>query len=450
MDGPDSGSPGVVDGLSLLVGELGSLPAAASDSERIERIGLLDAIKSAAAAAQAREISEFERSQLAEQRARGVPRRQLGRGIAEQIALARKVSPSTGSRQLTFATSLVRHMPATKALLAKGEISEWVAQIVVRETATLSAFDRTCVDAALAPDLPRMSPSQAEAATRREAIQRDPESAVRRGRTARSDRRVTLRPAPDTMALLSGFVPAEQGVAAWKSLDEHARSLRSQGDPRSLGQIMADTLVERVTGQTAALAVPVEIGLTMPTDALLDDDEAPAVLDGYGPIPAEFARDLTALESARTFIRRIFTDPISERAVAVDPRRRLFPSSLKRVIATRDQTCRTPYCTAPIRHSDHIEPHRRGGPTSLTNGQGLCERCSYVKEMPGWRAHTDNSGHTVTTTPTGRTYVSGSPPVSGPGPTRDEGHRRIAIRRLERLRRARVIASLPPPDDPDP
>ncbi|HYJ67172.1 MAG TPA: hypothetical protein VEX15_05860 [Nocardioidaceae bacterium] len=80
---------------------------------------------------------------------------------------------------------------------------------------------------------------------------------------------MTVRPAPDTMALLSGFVPAEQGVAAWKSLDEHARSLRGQGDPRSLGQIMADTLVERVTGQAAASAVPVEIGLTMPTDALL-------------------------------------------------------------------------------------------------------------------------------------------------------------------------------------
>ncbi|HYJ67173.1 MAG TPA: HNH endonuclease [Nocardioidaceae bacterium] len=141
---------------------------------------------------------------------------------------------------------------------------------------------------------------------------------------------------------------------------------------------------------------------------------------------------------------------MSEQVVAVDPRRRIFPSSLKRIIAIRDQTCRTSYCTAPIRHSDHIEPHRRGGPTSLTNGQGLCENCSYVKEMPGWRTHTDKSGHTVTTTPTGHAYVSGSPPVSGPGPTSHNSLQRIAIRRLERLRRAKVIAALPSPDDPDP
>jgi len=52
-------------------------------------------------------------------------------------------------------------------------------------------------------------------------------------------------------------------------------------------QIRADTFVERLTGQVTADAVPVTIGLTMSTDALLDDDEAAAVLDGFGPIPAE-------------------------------------------------------------------------------------------------------------------------------------------------------------------
>ncbi|HYJ67171.1 MAG TPA: DUF222 domain-containing protein [Nocardioidaceae bacterium] len=154
-------SPEVVDGLTRLVEELASLPTANDDAERIARITALDAIKAAAAAAQAREISDFERSQLAEQRARGVPFRQQGRGIAEQIALARKVSPATGAGQLTFATALVRQLPATKALLAKGEISEWVAQIVARETAALAAADRAAVDAALAPELARMSPRQA-------------------------------------------------------------------------------------------------------------------------------------------------------------------------------------------------------------------------------------------------------------------------------------------------
>uniref|UniRef100_UPI0036F28F21 HNH endonuclease n=1 Tax=Mycobacterium simulans TaxID=627089 RepID=UPI0036F28F21 len=48
---------------------------------------------------------------------------------------------------------------------------------------------------------------------------------------------------------------------------------------------------------------------------------------------------------------------------------------------------RTPYCDAPIRHRDHARPRSRGGPTTADNGRGLCQRCNYVKESPGWRVH---------------------------------------------------------------
>ena len=40
--------------------------------------------------------------------------------------------------------------------------------------------------------------------------------------------------------------------------------------------------------------------------------------------------------------------------------------------------------SAPIRHIDHARPHRDGGPTSVVNGRGTCERCNYHKEAPGW------------------------------------------------------------------
>ena len=49
---------------------------------------------------------------------------------------------------------------------------------------------------------------------------------------------------------------------------------------------MSDTLVERVTGQSFAAAVPLEIGLVMTENALLGRTETPAQLPGYGPIPA--------------------------------------------------------------------------------------------------------------------------------------------------------------------
>ncbi len=62
-----------------------------------------------------------------------------------------------------------------------------------------------------------------------------------------------------------------------------------------------------------------------------------------------------------------------------------------------------------------ISGWRNGGPTRTTNGQGLCERCNYTKEEPGWRSEVDEHGITITT-PTGHTArsVPPMPPRSTP------------------------------------
>ncbi|MHC6595174.1 HNH endonuclease, partial [Arthrobacter sp. C152] len=101
--------------------------------------------------------------------------------------------------------------------------------------------------------------------------------------------------------------------------------------------------------------------------------------------------------------------------VAMDSKARLFPPGLKRFLQVRDDTCRTPYCDAPIRHHDHIMSWQNGGPTTAVNGQGLCEACNHTKETPGWTTKPlPGPRHTVeTTTPTGHTYRSTAPPLPG-------------------------------------
>jgi hypothetical protein len=102
--------------------------------------------------------------------------------------------------------------------------------------------------------------------------------------------------------------------------------------------------------------------------------------------------------------------------VAMESRSRRFPSGLATFIGLRDQTCRTPYCDAPIRHHDHAQPHHRDGPTSAENGLGACEHCNYAKESPGWRvtAGTERGVHTAQfLTPTGARYRSTAPPLLG-------------------------------------
>ena len=445
--------------LTNIVAELATLPFSADDAERIDRVAVLDRVMAAASAAQMSLTCEFATSQIAAQAAQGVPEARRGRGVAEQIAYARKISPATAARQLTTAQALTREMRKTYVLLAVGAISAWVATLVARETVVLDPPERARVDSQLAPDLPAMSPREAETAARRLCIEADPQAAVRHASKARKDRRVSLRPAPDTMAVLSALVPVEQGVAAWASLDSHARTLRATGDPRSLDQLRSDTLIERINGQPSADIVPVEIRLIMPVDSLLDEGDEAATLDGFGPIPADVARDIATragatragasedeIRRARTFIRRIFTDPIDDTAVHVDPRARTFTGALARFIRARDQWCRDPYCTAPVRHLDHATPHRSGGETTADNGQGRCERGNYVKEMPGWSATPDGPDRVSSvTTPTGHTYPSRPPPALGPGANVRQRRHRAALRRVRFLQRERAARQRPPP-----
>jgi hypothetical protein len=148
-------------------------------------------------------------------------------------------------------------------------------------------------------------------------------------------------------------------------------------------------------------------------------------------VPAELAREIAAQtlseQAAPIWLRRLFAHPRTGNLVAMESRARLFPAGLAQFIRLRDGTCRTPWCDAPIRQIDHVVPHADGGPTTATNGQGLCTACNLAKEAPGWQARPapNTSGpdpgggaggggaggrHTVTiTTPTGHTYTSTAP-----------------------------------------
>ena len=416
--GPSDALPGVLPTATLagwrhrLVG----LDRVVGDAERVEQIRALEELKSAAAAAQAVVTADLVASQRAQQRAAGVPEQVVGTGVAAQVALARRESPHRGSRLVGLAQALVHEMPATMAALRAGEISEWRATIVARETACLTREDRRVADAELAGRLPQLGDRQVEIAARAVAYRLDPHAFTARSKGAERDRRVTLRPAPDTMSRLTGLLPVAQGVAAYVALSRHADALTAAGDQRGRGQIMADTLVERLTGQAAAGAVPVEVELVMTDTTLLRGADEPAHLVGLGPIPAPMARDLARDTDADVWLRRLFTRPEDSALVAMESRRRLFPDGLRRFLVLRDQTCRTPWCGAPIRHSDHVTAVADGGVTSADNGQGLCEACNHTKQAPGWRARPgpEGAGQTVqVTTPTGHTYTSRPPPTPG-------------------------------------
>ena len=81
-----------------------------------------------------------------------MPAARRGRGVASEIALARRDSPARGGRHLGFANALVHEMPHTLAALEAGVLSEWRATLIVRESACLPVEDRRALDAELCGD----------------------------------------------------------------------------------------------------------------------------------------------------------------------------------------------------------------------------------------------------------------------------------------------------------
>ncbi|TVU59260.1 DUF222 domain-containing protein [Paenarthrobacter nitroguajacolicus] len=408
--------------------------ASTVSGDLIEQLRALEEMKSAITALQARVAVAFDLAQRQEQAEAGVPSSERGQGVGAQVALARRESPNRGSRLLGLAKALVIEMPHTLAALQSGQLNEWRATLLVKETACLSVEDRAAVDEELAPDTGTFAGKGDKAivaAAKAAAYRRDPRSVAGRASRAATERTVSLRPAPDTMTYLTALLPVAQGVAVYAALTRAADSARSSGDGRNRGQAMADTLVERITGTPGGIT-GVNLDLVMTDRTLFQGDSEPARLKGYGIVPAEWGRELLGTGQTgqghaavpktelTVWLRRLYTAPTTGELLAADSKARVFAGGLRRFIETRDDTCRTPYCDAPIRHIDHVVPWRSGGQTNLANGAGLCEACNHTKESPRWSTRAVHADvHTVEIrTPTGHTYQSKAPRLPGHQPSR--------------------------------
>jgi hypothetical protein len=375
----------------------------------VDELRALEELKCAAEARQARLASALDRIRADEPSDNVAPHL--------EVALARRISPHRGRQVLSLARFLASDLPHTRAAFDAGLISEWRATLIARETSCLQAEHRAAIDELLASDpeaLSRRGDREIVALCRREAARLDAAAIAERRRRAESERRVSIRPAPDAMVYLTALLPVAQGVGVYAALKAAADTAVGTGEATSVGAAMADELVRRATGREKVEAQPVAVRLTMTTDALLSHADDPAFLDPYGPIPAEAARALIAdnLEAdVKVWLKRLFVQPESKDLISMESRARLFPKALAEFIELRDRWCRNPYCGAAIRHHDHIEPHGQGGATSAENGQGLCADCNQSKEGAGFASRPrPGRRHAVElVTPTGHIYYTGPP-----------------------------------------
>jgi len=383
---------------------------------------------------------------IAELQARCTPMRDL---LTDELACALVTTRAAVDVLANRAAGLAAHPALADALMA-GVVDARKVDVILAETLSL-AFEsereqaiRDSLDAARGLTGPQLSRH-----VRRHVLKLDPKVAQRRAAAARADRCVQLEWANDSMARLIAFIPAADAVAAFSVLDALAGTTGSGAvggnvlDHRDVDQRRADafsdifatiidtehtpdgTAVPRKHGQRVALNV------TVAATTLLGLDEHPGELAGYGPIPADVAREL-AQEGTW---RRILTDPATGELLEAGTRTYRPGADVTRSIQARDVTCTWPGCRQPASRSeiDHIVPYRhphagdRGASrrqdgaaeaqTRPDNLQALCKRHHQAKTSGVWNVRRDKStGNTIWTSPLGITYSrSPIPAVLSPG-----------------------------------
>jgi hypothetical protein len=231
----------------------------------------------------------------------------------EEIGCVLGLSGPAAQNLLKHAEQLCHHLPATLAALFEGRIGLGHATAIAEASYALPDQILTAYEDRVLRSAPQQSTVQLKRSAKRVALQLDPASAEQKHQCSVADRHIRIAPADHGTAWLMALLPAAQAQLLYDRVDAAAR-LAPADDVRPMDQLRADALVNAVLHGTdgdlpTAQGHRPSIQVTVPLSTLTGRTEEPGWLDGYGPIPAGYARQL-AHDPTATW-RRLVTDPVS-------------------------------------------------------------------------------------------------------------------------------------------
>ncbi|RKS71454.1 uncharacterized protein DUF222 [Motilibacter peucedani] len=369
----------------------------------------------------------------------GSPRRSGSEAAAAELSAALRISPRSVDAAIDRARRLQELHRGTRWLLEDGLVTPAHARAVLDECSVLAdPVDVSAVESLVLRDAPKQSPAELRRAVRRAVARVDPDGERARAESARTHQvAVTKVNLPDALAMVTAILPAPAAVMVMAGLDAvlgahpdageladdlAADSVRGR-EGRTLAAMRADALTflcssvaadpSVVPGLAAVEPQAPAIGVTISVSALLGLSDESGELAGYGPIPADLAREL----AADGVWARLLVDSLTGQLLDSTPHRYRPGSRLRSHVVARDITCRFPSCPTPasrcdLDHTpefDHERPDR-GGTTTRRDLRAGCRRHHNCKTWHGWRTSIDPDGTLVHRTPLGRTYRVPIPP----------------------------------------
>jgi hypothetical protein len=326
---------------------------------------------------------------------------------AAEIGAALSWTRRMAERQLDLAVTLVSDYPAVWEMLHAGLIDLPRARVIVDHTCHLQAEVRDQVVGVALEKAPAQTTGLLAARIRRLAIWVAPDHARERYRQGLEERRVVTEANTDGTANLTGLqLSAPESQAAMRRINRIAHDLKRSGDSRTIDQIRADIFLDLLQGRAQQSGVDravidIQVGLS----TLLELDEKPGELPGWGPVISEIARQVVDEQFGSEW-RYTVTD---DNGVVVSNGmiRRRPGAGLKRQVQSQTPVCVFPGCRIPSQHCDldHNQPWAEDGPTSEDNLAPLC-RHHHVIRHHRWRIHQLEPGSYQLTSPLGHSYTS--------------------------------------------
>ena len=389
-----------------------SLPGAMANTlgELVDSIAALSRMEASIAAFraelidQARQWSEVTESQTARHQggwsASVVARREL----VTELACALRIPERAAESLVEDSRSLLNELPATFAALKVGAISWRHAHVLIDHANSVPENTRLAFEAAVLAYATTQTVAKFDRAARRERERVHPESIDQRVVVAVENRSIDLQPARDGMAWLTAYLPAVTAHGIYNRITDMALAQQSGTETRTLTQLRADLFAELLLGEHVSAIRP-RVLITVPAMTLLGHSDEPVVLEGYGPIDLETARELTANAPSLT---RILTHPETGAVLSVGRDKYAVPADLRLWLRVRDGTCRFPGCNRAARKCDldHTDDWQCGGHTAHNNLAHLCPAHHNVKHMTGWTVKQLRGGVLEWTSPAGKRYIT--------------------------------------------
>ncbi len=414
---PGAGAPGWVlgDHLAALVPGPDTVtaldvldPTGLDDDALIEALAAWERVLAWAAARQAALVATFldrEHSNRREEYAADA--------IAARLAITR-----TGAQTKTALALYLADQPELAHALTTGLIDTYKTTVLAEELHALPRQDRPDVLTGLLTHADQLTAPQLRHRVRKAAQAHDPAAAQKRAAQEADRRSARLTPAPDAMAFLTFYLPADDATTCYTTIDAIAATA-APDDPRPMDARRADALTDILraildTGRTpTGIDLPTQhhrrphIQVTVPATTLLGLDETPADLAGYGPIPATMARTIAADGTWR----RLLTDDHGTLTHRSETTYRPG-ADLTGLVIARDATCTFIGCRTPAWRCDldHIAAFDHNRPataqTTPENLQPLCRHHHRLKTHTDWTVTRDpDTAHTTWTTPWGRPHT---------------------------------------------